>query len=142
MVGSSAPDHDGATGTARRFERLDGTALPGSAHRTSITERVPPIVALIVGATVANVVLLAVGPREAYGVAVVAVAGWASLRIERARGEVPAGLLAGAVALLSLLAIARAPLGSHDLYSYDMYGRIFAHYHDEPLRGAPRPLLG
>lgn len=42
-----------------------------------------------------------------------------------------------AVGALALLAVVRAPLGSHDLWSYAMYGRILALHGADPYRIAP-----
>src|SRR4051794_183751 len=58
----------------------------------------------------------------------------------------PAVVLAGGSGL-ALLAVVRPPGGSHDLWSYTMYGRILAVHHANPYVAAPSafgrdPFLG
>ena len=45
-------------------------------------------------------------------------------------------------AVLVALAVAVPPHGSHDLWSYAMYGRMVAHYHASPYRHVPREYPG
>jgi len=72
-----------------------------------------------------------------------AVALWAGTRREL---SVSPAVLWGALIVLAGAAVARAPMGSHDLWSYAMQGRILEHYHANPYvsvpaRFAPDPIL-
>src|SRR5689334_21395473 len=46
------------------------------------------------------------------------------------------------VGMLAVASCLRAPLGSHDLWSYAMYGRIFEHYHANPYVVRPAHFTG
>jgi alpha-1,6-mannosyltransferase len=51
--------------------------------------------------------------------------------------DVRPGWVVAIVVALALASCARAPTGSHDLWSYAMYGRIFQHYGADPYHVAP-----
>jgi hypothetical protein len=97
--------------------------------------------ALVVTATAADVLLLDRGPHGVAGVALVALATLASMAVGYVSSAVPTGALLAACALLAGCALTRAP-GSHDLYSYDMYGRMVEHYRADPYVVLPNHFTG
>ena len=58
---------------------------------------------------------------------------WALIEGQHLDRRLVIGLGAG----LLVLAVARPPMQSHDLWSYVMYGRVFSHHHVSPYTHAP-----
>jgi hypothetical protein len=73
---------------------------------------------------------------EAVLLAVVAAAGW-GLVVSDPRLESQLGWTLGAMAVAFVIAIASPPRGSHDLWSYVMYGRTLAVHHASPYLHTP-----
>ncbi|HTK15930.1 MAG TPA: glycosyltransferase 87 family protein [Acidimicrobiia bacterium] len=46
--------------------------------------------------------------------------------------DIPRAAPWAAMALLAVIAVGRAPLGSHDMWAYVSYGRLVEHYHADP----------
>ena len=46
--------------------------------------------------------------------------------------NVPPGMPWVAMLLLAVIAVARAPMGSHDMWAYASYGRLVEHFHADP----------
>src|SRR5450432_3652418 len=101
--------------------------------------RRPPVAAALAVTVVCEAALVAL-PHVVglVGVllAVIAVAGW-GLVVSDPRLESRPVAAVGAIALALLVAIAVPPRGSHDLWSYVMYGRTLAIHHASPYVHAP-----
>jgi hypothetical protein len=61
---------------------------------------------------------------------------------ERRQSTLPLVLVLTTSALLALVAVARPPQGSHDLWSYAMYGRILVRFHRNPYVTLPAAFPG
>jgi 4-amino-4-deoxy-L-arabinose transferase-like glycosyltransferase len=99
--------------------------------RRSSTTTLEPILLGVVVASTATVLL-----RDPHGVAGVvaigigtAAATWLGTRDPLQLSTATAWT---AVLVLAVMAVARAPMGSHDLWSYASYGRLVEHYHANP----------
>ncbi len=99
-----------------------------------------PPVAVALGVTLAAECALVALPHVSglggVALAVVAAAGWGSV-VTDPRLESCRRLTVCAIALAFVVAIAAPPRGSHDLWSYVMYGRMLTVHHASPYVHAP-----
>ncbi len=95
---------------------------------------------LVVGAAAAPTILsLAMGATggAAFGLTLVGLLGSVTAAgAVRDGGPTPPALW-WSVAATATIAVARAPLGSHDLWSYAFYGRMWSQYGVDPYRSVP-----
>jgi hypothetical protein len=117
------------------------TGNPDQIGRATASKRwVRPPITVAVGVTVVGecVLVLASHLSGAQGVtaAVIAASGWGFV-VTDARLESRPALAAAAIALAFAAAVAVSPRGSHDLWSYVMYGRTLAVHHASPYSHAP-----
>ena len=96
---------------------------------------------LLLGVALAAIMAqLTMNPVGAVSAALVVVGLVASVGCAREVGHserTPRGLWPS-VAILAITAVARAPLGSHDLWSYAFYGRLVAFHHSSPYTTTAR----
>lgn len=94
---------------------------------------------LVVSAAVPSVLVLALGLRGV--VAVVCTLAGLGLSIMAARDVAATGraprVLWPTIAVLAVLSVLRAPMGSHDLWSYASYGRMVSEHGADPYRSVP-----
>jgi alpha-1,6-mannosyltransferase len=94
-------------------------------------------VALAVGA-LSSAVLVVANPHHSGAVALIVAGAAAALWLGlRRTSAVPPWTLWTVAVVLAAIAVARAPLGSHDLWSYAAYGRLFEHYHADVYHTVP-----
>jgi alpha-1,6-mannosyltransferase len=93
-------------------------------------------VGALVVTTLATAIVVGAGPWLSNGehVALIAVAcaGYLALILRRAPSGLSVKLVGAAVALQTLVALARPPAATEDLWWYAIYGRILAVYHASP----------
>ncbi len=94
---------------------------------------------LVAAAAITSVVVVVGNVRGAAGGVLIAAGSAVALYIGVRRRElaVSARVLGAVFVVLAVVAIWRAPLGSHDMWSYAMYGRILEHYHANPYHVLP-----
>lgn len=97
----------------------------------------------IAGATVAVAALLLAGTALPVGFAVLGVilpfAAWYVVQERESRGaRIDLHLLVVAIGALLVLAVTQWPAGSHDIWSYTMYGRMVSQYGVSPYSHVPR----
>jgi alpha-1,6-mannosyltransferase len=99
--------------------------------RRSSTTTVEQILLGVIVASTAIVLLR--NPHGAAGVIAIGIGTVAATWLgTRDTLDIPsAGPWAGVI-LLAVIAVARAPIGSHDMWSYASYGRLLEHYHANP----------
>ena len=89
---------------------------------------------LLIGVAVACTAIVML--RDLHGLAGVAAIGIGTAAATwvgtREASNVPPSLPWAAMLLLAVIAVARAPMGSHDLWAYASYGRLLQHYHADP----------
>jgi hypothetical protein len=99
--------------------------------------------ALVVAGAVPSLAILLRNPRGNAGIILIALgtatAIWAGTRREFAANP---GVVAATLLTLAIVAVARAPFGSHDMWSYAMYGRILEHYRANPYVVLPSHFTG
>jgi hypothetical protein len=97
-------------------------------HRDAAIER------LLIGVAVACTAVVML--RDLHGLAGVAAIGVGTAAATwvgtRDTSNVPPSWPWAAMLLLAVIAVARAPMGSHDLWAYASYGRLLQHYHADP----------
>ena len=93
-------------------------------------------VGALVVTTVATAIVVGAGPSLSNGahVALVALAcaGYLGLILRRHPSGLPVKLVGAAIALQTIVAVARPPSATEDLWWYAIYGRILAVYHASP----------
>lgn len=122
-----AAGHGGAVEPGRRVDPVTATATGQLAVTTS---------------TLAIAVLLLANRSLPIGIAlaaaVVPLGAWLGvLRAEQRGQPVDIRFLAAAIGALLLLAVALAPTGSHDIWSYTMYGRMLSEHGLSPYSHVP-----
>jgi hypothetical protein len=118
--------------------QIDET-LQRTDENPSVRARRPPV-AIALGVTLTAECALVALPRVSsmggLALAVIAAAGW-GLVVTDPRLESCRRLTVCAIALAFAVAIAVPPRGSHDLWSYVMYGRMVSAHHASPYVHAP-----
>src|SRR5436190_17357663 len=90
-----------------------------------------------------SVVLVTANPHGVVAAGLTMTGTVVALAIGWSRGStVSPRIVAAVVAALCGVSCIRAPLGSHDLWSYAMYGRILEHYHANPYVVRPAHFPG
>lgn len=109
-----------------------------TARRASVRDSL-----LVVAAAIPTVELLLHNPRNGYGLALILAGTVAALALGlRRRLAAPTGVVWSVTVSLAAIAVARPPLGSRDIWSYAMYGRILEHYGRNPWVAVPAQFPG
>ena len=88
----------------------------------------------MIGVAAASTVIVLLEPVRGIGAVVAigigtAAATWLGTRDAL---DVPRSVPWAAMLVLAVIAVARAPMGSHDMWAYASYGRLVEHYHVDP----------
>jgi alpha-1,6-mannosyltransferase len=107
-------------------------------------ERSSPVSYVAIGLSTISIALLLLENRSlpvglGVGAVIVSSAAWLVVYRDEAHGHrVDIRVLAIAIGGLMLIAVALEPTGSHDLWSYTMYGRMISQYGVSPYSHVPR----
>ena len=132
-----------ASGDPARPLLLPARSAAAPADRGARIAAVLALAALVLGGTAALAGYRDLGPAGRFASGVVAFAGFAALFAPRVR---PYALtrrrVLVATAFLVAVAVVTPPRGSHDLWSYAMYGRILSAHHTNPFTRVPADFAG
>jgi hypothetical protein len=105
--------------------------------------RVIQSVTAVLGAALPSFLLVATQPSGTRAVLLTVVGTIAAVLVAfSVRFTPPPALSAAVVVALAVASCVRGPNGSHDLWSYAMYGRILEHYHANPYVVRPAQFRG